>query len=217
MQIVFTRGSTIYACMHIHYSTPKLPPPSSPGVQTYITPIREARQAWSLSKGGQAIFPTNQIYDAYRYWKYSVKVQFKPSKFYTKNAGFSRVFSVTFGRFNLGLPHTFLESMDIIQQCYAFNFLGTYHSLPYQRFRRTVEGRCRRSDGVSSAIDRAVPREWASSTWPTLTSNPSPLYHFKNLCMYAFACISSIRLGVSKYQRRQFSWLRLCYTYCKHL
>ena len=106
-----------------------------------IQPTLHGRLEASLREGMPCSQQTKCMavfYDAYRYWKYSLEVQFKPSKFYTKNAGFSRVFSVTFGRFNLGLPHTFLESMDIIQQCYAFGFLGTYHSLPYQRFRRTV-------------------------------------------------------------------------------
>ena len=42
------------------------------------------------------------------------------------------------GRCNLELPYTFLESMSIIEHCYAFGFLGTYQSMPWQGFKHTV-------------------------------------------------------------------------------
>ena len=59
------------------------------------------------------------------YLKYSLELQIKLSKFYTKNTGSSQVFSVTYGRFNLGLPHIFLELMCILQhQSLCFWFLG---------------------------------------------------------------------------------------------
>ena len=78
------------------------------------------------------------FYDAYRYWKYALELQVTTSKFDTKNTGCSRVFSVTFGCCNLGLPYTFLESVGIIQHRYAFGFLGTYQSMPYWRFKHAV-------------------------------------------------------------------------------
>ena len=46
-------------------------------------------------------------------------------KNYTKNTGLFKVLRVKLFLCNLGLPYTFLESMGIIQQCYAFGLLGT--------------------------------------------------------------------------------------------
>ena len=78
------------------------------------------------------------FWDAYRYWKYALELQVATSKFYTKNTECSKAFSVTFGCCKLGLPYTFLESVGIIQHCYAFGFLGTYQSMPYRRFKHAV-------------------------------------------------------------------------------
>ena len=57
---------------------------------------------------------------------------------FTLKMSYLKYFSVSFRRCNLEVSPAFLESIGIIEHCCAFGFLGTYHPLPYRRFKRTV-------------------------------------------------------------------------------